>query len=305
MKTKTRKVYFYTINCSKNFDLEKVLMSNESKAGIDIDGKTLEIGFVEKDGDLITGAFVVTKKSGIAPIHTPGTNKYKKVGLEADQGLGYPNAFLFDLKNMILQFEFNRDGAFISRVEEFLTIVSSEFSEESESFIEFNDLLTKETYTKILNFDKIEKIYFKLANPSQLIADEVGLKGSLKDFSKIAKDANANHSLQVTMVGEKKGNGLDKKIVKNILEDMVKASRNTFTSKTKNSLQVTGVKASSLDNDLQTSDVIDLFLDKFKDSFDLQEPLLYEGIQYFERKREMLNIYRRRISQIGEIIKIK
>lgn len=304
MKKKNCKVYFYSISCSNNYKLKEVLLSNEAKTGFNYDGKVLEVLYAEELDQKIVGAFVVTKKSGVAPAHKPGTSNFEKVGLKPGHGLGYPNAFIYDLKHNFLQIEFNRDAAYPSKIQEFLVDTFHKINPNEEFHFEIFDMLTADSYKKIDSMGIVNKVNFRVANPAQLISNEIGLNGSLKDFSKLAKEANAQHSMEVTMVGEKDGLGLSKRVIKELMRGITKASNFTFTSKASNRMKVYGASNSSND-DPQSMDVIDLFFNKIKDSFTISEPLLYEGIQFTERKREMLLIHKRKLPRILEIIKVQ
>ena len=151
----------------------------------------------------------------------------------------------------------------------------------------------------------IQEVEIQVANPTQIIRDEYAENATLRDFANISNELNATKSIKFTIKSELKQGGIKKQPLLQIIDKILHIGRNTPGAITSNKIIVKG-KQQAEDNPMSLiNDNIDLFVNKLKGQFNLDEPPIQENIQAHERKNAMLKIFEEKINQIKAIIAIK
>lgn len=303
-KKRERKVYFFKVEISNDVDFKNLLLNRAYHNSIKIDGKDIELKFPEDNNDnTVTGTFVGTKRDGIPPKHKVDTDDYSPVELEDGQGLAYPNAILYCEKFKCLLIEYNQFGVFTKHIIEFF---ESNFSGKNgfpNFTLELNEVLSVDTYRKIRSFSALKKVNFKVANPTQIIQDEVGVHGPLKGFAGVAKEMNATNSMEITLISELLEGGLNKNSIESLLDGIVRVKEMFPLNKFSSRIKVEGVKQSERNPEITISEEIDLFLNRLTGSFPLEEPPILDNIQHLDRKRGIIDVFDRKKSELNEIFK--
>lgn len=297
-----RNVYFFKVRISPETDFKSLFLAKKHHHSIKIEGKDIELKFPEdnKDGTL-TGTFVATKRDGIPPKHIVNTDDYSRVELEEGQGLAYPNSILYSEKFNCLLVEYNHYGVFTKHIIEFFVENFSGKNGFQNFKIELDEVLSVDTYQKIRNFVALRKVNFKVANPTKIIQDEVGVNGPLKGFANIAEDMNATSSMEITLTAEIDRGGLNKGSLESLLDNIVKV-KDMFPSKRfENKIRVEGTKISKSNPTNTITEEIDLFLNKLSGSFELLEPPILDNIQHHDRKSGIIDVYFRKKEELNEI----
>lgn len=209
--------------------------------------------------------------------------------------MAYPNAFLFDPKTKILLLEQNRSGATANNICEYFKNIN----------LQLSILLTEDAYQRLNKMAIIQEVEIQVANPTQIIRDEYAENATLRDFANISNELNATKSIKFTIKSELKQGGIKKQPLLQIIDKILHIGRNTPGAITSNKIIVKG-KQQAEDNPMSLiNDNIDLFVNKLKGQFNLDEPPIQENIQAHERKNAMLKIFEEKINQIKAIIAIK
>ena len=304
-KKKNRTVHFYQIETLGELKFEDLLIDKHYQNSVKLDGKDIELKFIEENNnETITGTVVATKRDGIPPKHKVNTDDYTPVELEVGQGLAYPSVFLYSKKYKILLFEFNMYGAYVKHIAQYFEENYSDKNGNPQFKIDFQYILTLDTYQKIRNFDAIKKVNFKVANPTKVIQDEIGLNGPLKSFTQLAKDLNTTKSMEITLTSELIEGGIKKSGVINLLDNILKIKEHFSMKKMKNRIKVEGLTKSPTNPDLIISDEIDLFLNRLSGTFIIEEPDVHQGIQHLERKRGITEVFSNKKKVLDQIFAI-
>ncbi len=143
---------------------------------------------------------------------------------------------------------------------------------------------------------------FKVANPTKVIQDEIGLNGPLKGFSTLAKDLNATKSMEITLTSELIEGGIKKNGVISLLDNILKVKEHFPMNRLKPKIKVEGLTKSVTNPDLIISDEIDLFLNKLSGTFMIEEPAVHNNIQHLERKRGISEVFRNKKKELDKIL---
>lgn len=302
-KTKMRTVHFYQIGTIGEIKFEELLLNKLNQTAIKFDGKDIEVKYVEvnKD-DTITGTVVVTKKDGIPPKHTVNTDDYSEVELEKNQGLAYPSVFLYSKKYKILLFEFNMFGASIKQMAEYFETKYSGKNGYPLFNVDFQSILTLDTYQKIRNFDAIKKVKFKVANPTKVIQDEIGVNGPLKGFAEIANDLHTTKSMEIILTADIDQGGINKSGVVNLLDNILKIKQFFAMKKDTYKIKVEGATNSTTNPGHIVTDEIDLFLNRLFGTFMIDVPAVHSGVQHLERKRGISEVFKNKTKELDQIL---
>ena len=289
----TKNVYFYQIESASDF--KKVLLAPENHQAIRIDKKDIEIKYVDTNPNgTITGIFVSTRKDGIAPAHKPGEEDFSAIQLKEDEGLAYPNAFLFDPQTNVILLEQNRSGATANNICEYFNAID----------LKLRILLTADAYQRLNNMAVIQEVEIEVATPTQIIRNEYAQNATLRDFANISNDLHATKSIKLTIKSEAKQGGVYKPSLLQLINNILHIGRHTPGAKTSNKITVKGKQQDNAGQHALINDCIDLFENKLKGQFNLDEPPIQENIQAHDRKNAMLGIYKEKAEQIKSIIAI-
>lgn len=292
MATKT--VYFYQASAERD-DFSTILLDSRFHQPLRIDQKNIEIKYAEQTPDeIITGIFVATKRDGIAPIHKPGEEDFSAIQLKEGEGLAYPNVFLFDPRNKILLLEYNKAGASATNI--------CEYFHQRHIDLALNILLTEDAYKRIQKMSVIETIEIQVANPTNVIRENFAESATIKDFANIAQNLNATKSLSLIVKGELKTGGLTKNTILQTLHDFLHIGHKTSGLRVSNKFVVTGKQSGDSGSDSMIEETINLFVDKIKGQFVLDEPSIQKDIQAHERKEGIISTYDDKIKEVKKVI---
>lgn len=308
---RTKSVYFYKARIEGNISIREVLLNPIYHLPFNLDGKTLELKFPqEESGGLITGNFVMTRTTGIPPKHKINTDEYDAIQLEDGEGLSYPNAFVFNPENLVLGLEFNLNGTYPTQVEKFLRQLAlnrnSNTNENEDTFnlnVQLHELLTLDAYERILNFEAFQKVTMKIAYPDQLIQEELRTNGPIRLIGELADQLNATSSMEISFSASMDEGipGLNRNRVIELVRNFGRVSQTLFPRRGRNKLIIEGLNTRSDNPEILDRETIDLMKDRMKDSFDLNEPAVLTSIQHPERRRGIIECYKRKSSEINSI----
>lgn len=302
MAKKERKIYFYKVKLSNNIKFEDLLLDKENHIATPLDGKDVELKFVEENKNkTITGTFVATKRNGIPPKHKVNTDDYSKVELSEGQGLAYPSVMLYSKKHKILLLESNLYGAYTKHICNFFKENFSGKNGYDHFSIELLDVLTTDTYKKISNFKSVKSVNFKIASPTRILRNELGINGPIKGFAKLAKSANATESMEITLKSEVIEGGLKKSDIMSMLDGIIKLKDHFQPKKDLDRIKVEGLKSADDNPDLMISDSVNLLIDRLYGSFIIDEPPVHDDVQHTDRKKGVIQVYKRKKKELTEI----
>lgn len=301
-RKKIRKVYFYQIEIIGEVSFEDIIIDKAHQASISVDGKDIELKFVEiNKNETITGTFVATKRDGIPPKHKVDTDDYTPVELEEGQGLAYPSALLYSKKYKTLMFESNVYGAYLKHIISFFEENFSGRNGYPNFHIDFKHILTLDTYQKIRNFDAVKKVNFRVANPTKVVQDEIGLNGPMKGFADLAGDLNATSSMDITLTSELVEGGINKTGVVKLLDNILKIKQHFPMKRMKHKIKVEGLTTSTTNPDIVISEEIDLFLNRLQATFEIEEHAILKTIQHLERKQGITEAFLNKKKELEHI----
>lgn len=309
--TRPKCVNFYQpkIIGAENLSFYDLLITKDVLTAGDVDfekhGTSLEVKFIEEDdAGLITGAFVTTKKTGIAPMRDIEADSYKKVIEEDDKkkkGLAYPNAFLYSKKYNILLLEFNRSGAYPSKIADFFQIKLSDQYGFPTFSIDFEFVLREDAYEKISAFKYILKCDFQVANPTKFIENTLNQRGPIEGVGNTAKGLKAS-SFKMSFTGEVLDGGLERGGIMGLASSFMSLGQVVPNKRANNYFKVKGTLPNPHNPEVDKEDTVDLFLDRLKGEFQIEEPAIMEGIQYHERKIGIKEVYDLKKDALSRII---
>lgn len=295
-------VTVHIVDYSSDYSFSDILMDEKFHGPFLInDIKTCELKFVERKNDIITGIFVTTQKKGIPPTHTPGDdNDYSAILLNEGQGLAYPNAILYNISTNSLYIESNRLGLNEKRICEYFMGIASK-NNIPMSAMTLAPILKSEAYERVSNMLYIDSIECRIANPLNLIREEMN-ETALGSLRGLASNLNATKDISVILKSEEEEGGIAKKKVLEIIDFFSKCVTGTSFSR-KNKLKVKGRKTNieGQDTDGLIEENVDFFLDKIRDTFEIEEPNIASHLQVFERIEGIKSVFNKCNSEVSRI----
>lgn len=263
--------------------------------------KSTELKFVSRNNrsGLITGLFITTLRKGIPPVHVPGENDYSAIQLNDNQGLAYPNTILFDPDSNALYIESNLWGLSEKRMAEYfnshaVALKMTDFK------IKIAPVLKSDAYERTNNLTLIDSIEYQIANPLGIISREMK-EASMSEAALLAESMNASKIISVKIEGEEIYGGIPKDKALKVVEFFDRIIR-TVGFNRRNKLEIKGRKELGYMEDALVKEGINYFLDKIKDSFELEEPPIASNPQYYERLKGIKDVYDKHYKEVNHIL---
>lgn len=284
----------------------KDLLANKSvleTGEVEFDGMTLEMMYLDgSDEDIITGVFITTKTSGIPPKRNIPTNKFEKILINIGDGLAYANVFLYSKKYDVLLLEFNKNGAYPKKTAEFFERKLSGKLGFTNFTIDFGFVLKEDAFYKLGAFNYIKECTIKVADPDQFAEQTQGQNDSVEKVGAIGKEMNAS-TVEMSYKGDLYTGGLKRKVISDLAKNMIDLGQVAMGKRSRNSMKITGLMTDPSNPEHQIQEQIDLFMDRLKGSFELEEPAVLENIQFHERLQGIKSVYHYRKSILSSLYK--
>lgn len=236
-----KKVYYLKVEVlGKAFSFESLFKNKKFQMLFNNDGKKIEMSHISVDTNYITGLFVTTQDTGIAPIHKPGDeDDYSAVPIPDGKGFAYPNVFIFIPSLKVFAFESNRMGlSEKGMIEYFNAVLEKNLYDNT---VNMYPVLNSDAHNRINGLSEILKIDIQIAEPINLLKNS-NKDGSFSDIHKVAKNLNSSKAITISLSADEKQS---EKITKSKVIEMI----NEFTpiqwikyGRTKNKLLVHGKK---------------------------------------------------------------
>lgn len=247
---------------------------------------------VTKDEEnYVMGFIQTTKKSGIPPSHDVDKDKYDKLALNKNQGLGYSNSFLYIKKQKVLLYQFEKNGYYLPSLITSLDIKLRDLNPDRDLHLTNHVVLKKEAYERILNFSATKSIELVVSNPKSLNRDYIDENGGLNETFNQGDLLNAD---ELTLKYSLKGNNsmgmpIERfRVYLNYLLNITSKRSNDFN-------QIKKVKVEGYlrdpSSDKEYREAIDLFEDKFKAHILIDEPRIKEDTQGKEKCLKLEKLY--------------
>lgn len=301
----TKKVYCYLIDIPEAYSFEQLLLSPKFNNPIYSSGKTIEIWHPHKidEQNLIFGIFVATQTKNVPPAHKPGDTDYSAVPLKEDQGLSYPNAFIYSIDTKVLLLEFNIYGVSTTSIIDYFKR-NAESSNYEDWFMNIAEILNIDAYKRANALSFAREIELQIAYPRGVYVHENKEFGALEDAVKLAEKVGANKSIKIILNADPKSTPLKKNVIRDLLDKMSSLGKKTGndTSRMNNKLVIKGTQ---FDEDgIERPVIINYFVDKIMGTFKLKNKKIHKDLQQHERKEGLLSAYVELIKDIREAIEI-
>jgi hypothetical protein len=266
-------------------DLNKAILFNDTD-------RFVKLVVTKDESNYILGYIQTTKKSGIPPAHDVDKDKYDRLALNKNQGLGYSNSFLYIKKQKVLLYQFEKNGYYLPSLITSLDIKLRDFNSDRNLHLTNHVVLKKEAYERILNFTATKSIELVVSNPRRLKRDYLDENGGLNETFNQGELLNAD---ELTLKYSLKGNnsmGMPIERFKMYLNYLL----NLTSNKRSNDLnQIKKVKVEGYlrdpSSDKEFRETIDLFEDKFKSYILIDEPRIKEDPQSKEKCLKLEKLY--------------
>ena len=297
-----KKVYCYQVCAHEDCDFTEILLACNHFKPITIDNKKIEVKYVKNHTDsTVSGIFITTKIDGIPPEHVPGEEDFSAITLKEGAGLAYPNAFLYSKSNNVLLIELNRMGVTPKNICEYFSSIEIE-EDVPEIDLGLNILLSADAFDRIKNMDSILKLEIQVAKPTQIIRDGYADSATVKEVGKLSSALNATKSSYMVFQGELQNGGIRKQSVIDVLKDFAGFGKKITGTPMSNKFVVTGKKSSEDGLANIIDETIDLFVDRIKGEFKLDEPRLLDSVQEHDRIKGMKAVYRTVLKDIRKVL---
>lgn len=302
-RTTKKSVNFYKPEVSGDTSfLNLMLQKNVLETGeVDFDGMSLELLHYNDEGEYITGMFITTRTAGIPPKRDVPNNKFDKILLNVKEGLAYANAFLYSKNYDVLLLEFNVNGAYPSKIAQFFEQKLSNKFDIPKFTVGFDFVLQPDAYDKLAKYKIIKDCFIQVANPSKFAEQTIGKKDSIERLAKTGKESNSS-SFNVHFKGDIDTGGVSRDFVNSMAKQVVAMGRGEEDRRTKNSMKITGLTVDPTDPEKSVEETIDLFVDRIKFKFKMDEPDILDGIQYVERHRGIVEAYNYKMSLLEVLL---
>jgi len=306
MATKRKTVYCYRVQHADNYIFQHLFTNTDLHQVFDINEKSIELVSVSQINETThAGIFVATRKNGIPPKHTPGTDEFSQVELSQGQGLAYPNVVLYSSRYNVILMEQNIYGSSPSNViEYFEKLIHANDEYEEPLNLQLDHVLSSDAYQRIANLQSVKQLSIKVANPNALIRERAALNGSLKDIADILFESNTDTSMELVLKSDiKQGTGLNKPFSERFITQISRLIENIPPiGRGKHKAIIDGTRISPTNPTESISDTIDVFTDRIKGTFNLNEPEVLRNLLEDRRKEGVYSVYNNIKDELTRII---
>jgi hypothetical protein len=298
MATRTKKIETMKVSLPDGDLLFHNILN--SLNGIDYNersGKLFSLNRISENDSYFLGSMNTTKQSGIPPKHNPINKTYERIPInDVDgEGLGYSNVFVYDKMHQILMYEFNQNGCYLTSFHRYLII---NFNNDSENAINlsFIPLLRREAYERMLSMDIYKTLEVEIATPSTIIDEYLEENDALTSVVRTSQQLNSD---TVTLKFDIKGRPIEG-MPSQIISNLVRRVHRLFDHEEDlvNKFKITGYYQ-DLENEVRSKDVIDLLLDRYQKTFNVEEPDVFSDPQTREKANALLNVYLECRNELG------
>jgi len=295
---KLKKVFCSVVEINGDISFEELLTNKKFKKIIPHNEKEIELSHITVSDDFITGLFVSTQKSDLAPIHTPGDDEdYSAVALKNGQGFAYPNVILYSKKHKVLLWEVNRSGVLESTMKYYFDVVC-ELNNLEDIKVELYPLMYPDAYERVKNLVSVNEIEFQIANPRTFLRSQIKKKGTIGDIAKLSEGLNASKSIKVIIKAEDvQKDRIEKRGILDILNFINSAPLSP--GRLKNNIIVRGLKQ---DGDIAVEETINYMTDRMNDKFQLEKLKIAPHLQIKDRKEGIVAAYKNLYNDIKALV---
>lgn len=305
MATKTVQVSVIKID-KKGIKFEDLLLSEYlDKRPLTAFGRTIELKYLEDKKKYLVGLMVTTKQEGIPPKHKISNDNYSALDLDQDEGLAYANVFLYDKETKILLYEFNKNGVYLKKFCDYVRMFTNNTDEFGLINISPEPLLNIEAYNRMLKMSYYKSIEIQIAQPEELISDFKTKNDSLKNVLELGKEINSNYLTVKLDVKQRRKEGLFNNVVQRITNKLMSLGTKTDEEDNIKKIEITGYEPDPDDpNDKQKS-IVDLVLDRYKTTINIEEKRILKDIQVSDRKEAIMDLYKKSVPEFKKIVTIQ
>lgn len=290
-----KEVNFYKIESHDSIDISSFILRPETR--LPEGSPPLEIDYIEERSTYITGFFVKTVRTEIPPSHKPGDKgDYTTIILPDGSGLAFPAVFLF-IKNInILIIESNRRCITMKSLERFLNTKIKKI--DPSHFINIYPILHEDVYNRLRNVKRLLKVEMQVATPNELINSYGKKNSSLNDLAGFLKHMNVDNSAKIVIESEAESFGLNIPQMLLLSKFFSRLKPKTENKRKKNCFKVYGTFSDDKEN--MIDDIVDLYTDRMKDSFIINDKL-NKGLHHEDRLSGIESIYEARKELLSKL----
>ncbi|GAQ13139.1 hypothetical protein MODO_0786 [Myroides odoratimimus] len=272
---------------------DKIFKNNE----VYLKGKNYELKLIEETDDYLIGIIETANRNGIPPKKNKKSKTVSKIGLTNEEGLAYANVFLYQKKTQVLLYEVNKFGCFIDNMISFIYLVWKEKEEGNQFKLRFNLVLNKDEYKRIIDLSFHKSLEIRLANPTQLLKEDLHKNKSLISLCQVAEEVNSKEVFAKFDVKARKNKVPPLNSEK--IGGIVNALQDILLTVNAENVKKVIVKGYAEDQDQETT--IDLIADRMIKFMKLEEPRESSDLLISQRKEEIRKIYEETKNELSTI----
>lgn len=255
----------------------------------------------------IEGLIITTQDSDIPPKRDKRTGNFSPVEIDIRrEGFAYANVFLYDKQRNVFIYEINKNGCYIKQLINMIQALwnnsENDEGERAKIDINFNTFARRDEYNRMLRMTYYKKLSIDLVNPEGLANAILDEEDSLENLIKasinsgVINNANVIKIEQTVLSKSLNPAGLSGNVVRGLIDRVLnKVGRNNIMK-----LEVCGYT-----EDVEESKrcrAIDLLVDTFDESFNINNIQIHTDLQRQERKDGIEIVYNKVIHEIRDIL---
>jgi len=296
MTKKTKKVEVVQVSHTMNKkEFAEMLHIIEGQKLINSLDKTVVLNIKEDTDDYLLGYVITTQKSGIPPAHNPETGVSKALALDKKEGLGYANVFVYDKSLNLLFYEFEKMGFYLGTLRKILLDRCINQFDIPFDLI-FLPVPKKDIFERMVRLKYYKELNVKLAKPQRLIKEFTEEKDALSYGINTLNELNSDSIDMTIKVSRDNFHGMPSAKIQKLLNKAM-AIINRSEEQIVEKFTVTGYYQDLEDQTVK--DEIDILTDRFRTSFQIEEPRILENPQIIEKCKLILKLYESEISKLA------
>ncbi len=291
MPQKKKKLEVMIVSLSNNnqsfSDILNLCIDHDFNDG---NGKILSLKRTSDTDEYFLGVINTTKQAGIPPKHSSRDNTYEALPIDANsgEGLGYSNVFIFDKRHNVLMYEFNKNGCYLAAFNKYISYFVNDGTQ-APLIIDFAPLLRPQAYQRMLNINIYKSLEVKIATPNQMIQEFRDENDALSGAIQAGMDLQSD---TIDLKFDIRGRPLTGMPSQYISQFMRKI--NVLLGREEHIVEkftMCGYYVDPDDNGNLIKDEIDFLLDRYKKTFNIEEPNVLSDPQTREKSNSLLNVY--------------
>lgn len=289
---------------------ELLLHQHVNDQEFDIKGKIVHFSVKENNDDYLIGFVRSIIDKDLPPKINKKSKEMASLGLKGDEGLAYGNVMLYCKKQEVLFYEKNKNSIYLDWFYEFIYMCyrkSSLLKDNGAFDLTFPIIFTKNEYERALKFHKLKKLKIIVHQPGKLLSEYKKINSSLpkkmnlmieNQLEEADKIRSEFATIEFAVTDAKKGPGLNKSKVHEILSSVLKLTHYQETGDNIKTLEVCGYET---DESTRMSP-IDLIGNVFKTSFTLDVPRLDVDCNVTQRISKIKDVYKKEYPKLADYI---